>query len=153
MSSNDTPQDAPAAQADAPIVPELTDDALLKSQSAETSAGLTEPGEERVAFAEQVLHDTATGATATGPGTTTINTQIVQAVEQICRNAVGRAGGIATAGLAQVTAQSTALAMLNAVQAQQNAQIAAGALVFAVVGGIRASADRVRTNPLPENVI
>ena len=75
-------------------------------------------------------------ANTAGPQTT-LNQQILDALAQL-QAIGGDAGEVAGASLAQVIAQSAGLAMLNAVSAQQNAQIAANATTLATVARILA---------------
>jgi|GEM_PF-5470904 hypothetical protein len=68
---------------------------------------------------------------------TALNQQIVDALTQL-QAIGGEVGEVAGASLAQVIAQSAGLALLNAVAAQQNAQIVAGATTLATVTRILA---------------
>ncbi|MEI9886875.1 MAG: RebB family R body protein [Rhizomicrobium sp.] len=85
-----------------------------------------EPDEAPFAQAEQA--DTARPAQGEG----TLNTQITDALA--AANAAAR--DTTTAALAQVIAQAAGLALLNAVNAQQNAYVAANATVLATVNRI-----------------
>lgn len=103
----------------------------------------TEPSEERAAtFVEAAANEPREQteipfAEAVGE-TSTVNSQVTDAITQALEAVLGTAPSVAGASLAQVIAQSTGLAMLNAVSAQQNAQIAANAAVLGVVERILA---------------
>ena len=79
---------------------------------------------------------------------TALNQQIVDALAQL-QAIGGEIGEVAGASLAQVIAQSAGLAMLNAVNAQQNAQVVANATTLATVTRILACApaDGARETP------
>lgn len=66
-----------------------------------------------------------------------LNQQILDALAQI-KAMGGDVGEVAAGSLAQVVAQAAGLAMLNAVNAQQSAYIAANATVLATVTRILA---------------
>lgn len=71
-----------------------------------------------------------------GATSTAINAQITDALAIVNETNTAGASIIAAGGLSQVLANAMALAMLNAVQVQQNAQIVANAVVAASVRGI-----------------
>lgn len=65
-----------------------------------------------------------------------LNNQIVDALALVTSTTVAGAEIVADGGLRQVAAHCAGLAMLNAVQAQQNAQVMADAVVAAAIRGI-----------------
>jgi hypothetical protein len=75
---------------------------------------------------------------ATAAGINSLNGQIADAVAA-AGAVVGDAAAVATGSLAQVIAQAAGLAMLNAVNAQQNAYITANATTAATVARILAA--------------
>ncbi len=66
----------------------------------------------------------------------TINSQITDAVAEAAAAVAAGTGPLAEASLAQVIAQAAGLAMLNAVNAQQNAYVTANATVLTTVSRI-----------------
>lgn len=70
------------------------------------------------------------------PHISALNGMITDAMAEARRLASDHTGAITTGGFAPAAAESAALAMLNAVQAQQNAAITANAVVVAAVRGI-----------------
>ncbi len=79
---------------------------------------------------------------------TTLNQQILDALAQL-QAIGGEVGEVAGASLTQVIAQSAGLAMLNAVGAQQNAQIVATATTLATVARILAGRPPSDTQETP----
>ena len=70
------------------------------------------------------------------PARDTLNPQIVAAVALVDAAAANGSPAVARAALEQIVAHSANLAMLNAVAAQQNAQVSANAVVLAAANRI-----------------
>jgi len=92
------------------------------------------------AFVEKDVSQEQASAANEGEDDTTVNSQAAETAAMANAFAAESSPVIAEAGLAQVVAQATGLALLNAVNAQQNAYVTANAAVAAIVSRILALA-------------
>jgi hypothetical protein len=115
--------------------PEETADAEIAAADAEAAVAA---GAEAVASAEPIETAPPEDFASLGDSQTHENAQVADTVEAI-EAAVGDGGAaVVGAALPQVTAQAVGLALLNAVNAQQNAYVTANATVLATVARILA---------------
>lgn len=113
-----------------------------QAQEADVTLATLEAAEVSQAAAEAVGADVSAAEVGLDAGDETVNDQVIDTLAVV--EAAVEAPQVAGASLEQVKAQAVGLALLNAVNAQQNAYVAANATVLAAVTRILAhgGADR-----------
>lgn len=107
-----TPEDVSDGEAVSPEPPEQTESLFAQAEPHEQS---------ETPFTESAGEPDA------------VNSQIADAITQALKTVLDSGPTVAGGSFAQVAAQASGLAMLNAVSAQQNAQIAANAATLRIV--------------------
>jgi len=108
-------------------------------EPSETAPDHAPPDEADVAAHQEQIEREQAGSEDVDSARSTINSQVADALALTDSAAVAGAVIVAAAEAHQVAAYCSALAMLNAVSAQQNAQLTANAAVVASVRGITAA--------------